>query len=97
MKKKAATAAEKRHMDAVAAIGCIVCKNMGIDDTPACLHHIHGHAFGSRSNWRVAPICPYHHQDAPFGHCIHNGTQTFEANYMTEAQMLEQVNQELGL
>ena len=91
MKKKAATPAEQKHMGKVAELGCLICRR------PAHVHHIHGHAFGSKSNMRVAPLCPEHHLQGAFGQCVHNGTRTFESNYMTEAKMLEMVNEELGL
>ena len=88
-KKRAAKAGEKKHMDAVAQLGCLICR------MPAQIHHIYGLAFGSKSNFRVAPLCHLHHHMGPFGHCVHMGIRTFEKNYMTEAAMLEQVKLEL--
>ena len=88
--KKRATKAERDHMDAVAALGCLICK------MPAQIHHVHGHAFGSKSNWRVVPLCYPHHHGGAFGHCVHMGTKTFEANYMTQAAMLAEVNRRLS-
>ena len=89
--KKPATRQEKQHMGEVAALGCLIC------GSPAQVHHVHGHAFGSKSNWRVAPLCSQHHHMGPFGHCVHMGAKTFEQNYMTEARMLEIVNERLGV
>ncbi len=92
MSRKAAnTAKEKLHMQRVAELGCLICR------MPAQIHHIYGFKFGTKSNWRVAPLCDRHHNGGQFGHCVHMGTRTFEANYMTEAKMLEMVNEELGL
>lgn len=57
---KAASAAEKRHMNMVAAYGCLVCGG------EAELHHVTGYAdrMGRlpRSNRLVAPLCPLHHR-----------------------------------
>ena len=89
--KKPATAAEKRHMGKVAEMGCLICQ------APAQVHHVHGHAFGSKSNWRVVPLCYLHHHMGPFGHCVHMGTKTFEKNYMTQEAMLAIVNERLSL
>jgi hypothetical protein len=89
--KKAATRLERDHMGRVAELGCLICRR------PAHVHHVYGLKFGVKSNWRVAPLCPEHHLQGAFGHCVHNGIETFEANYMTEAKMLEMVNKELGL
>lgn len=54
------TAAERRHMDRVAALGCL------ISGRPATLHHVTGYAdrMGrlGRSHRRVVPLAPeYHH------------------------------------
>jgi hypothetical protein len=91
MSKKAATADEKRHMGRVAELGCLICR------MPAQIHHVRGHMFGMKDNYRCVPLCDRHHNGGEFGHCVHNGTRTFELNYMTQAEMLRRVNQELGL
>ena len=88
-KKPAATKAEQDHMDAVRELGCLICRRY------AQIHHVTGHAYGSRSNLRVLPLCADHHQNLGYGHALHNGTKQFEANYKTQAEMLEQVNREL--
>lgn len=57
---KAPTAMERRHMNAVAARGCLVCGG------EATLHHVTGHSdrMGRlpRSHQRIVPLCPLHHQ-----------------------------------
>lgn len=59
MAKKTPTASEKRHMDRVAQLGCLVCCS------PATLHHVTGYADrigrAPRSHQRVVPLCPRHH------------------------------------
>ena len=87
--KKRATKVEQDHMDAVRALGCLICGRY------AQIHHVTGHAYGSRSNLRVLPLCADHHQNNAYGHALHNGTKTFESNYGTQAEMLEQVNRML--
>mgnify|MGYP003328680870 CR=1 FL=1 len=37
---KSKTVAEKKHMKRVAELGCIACRKLGYEDTPAELHHI---------------------------------------------------------
>ena len=92
MAKKAATAAEQRHMGAVAALGCIVCRNLGHEDTPAHVHHLLSHTMGKRSpHTSTIPLCAYHHTQGGYGHAIHAGKQAFEARHGTEAELLEQV------
>ena len=42
MKGRNPTADEKRHMDRVSQIGCIVCKNQGNFFVPPEIHHTEG-------------------------------------------------------
>ena len=54
------TKAERKHMDKVAQLGCIVCCNLGYDDTPAEIHHIGNGTMSKRaSNYEVIPLCPF--------------------------------------
>ena len=81
------TAAEKRHLNKVASIGCLIC------GAPANIHHPRFDCGMSQraSNWLAIPLCKFHHQDGPHGHAIHNGKQEFEKNYMSEQEMLAKV------
>lgn len=58
---KRASAAERRHMDRVAEMGCLVC---GAD---AEVHHVHSDGYQrlTKTNRRVAPLCPWHHRQGP--------------------------------
>ena len=88
-----ATKAEKDHMAKVAAIGCIACKQLGYDDTPAELHHIRSTAgAGQRANnYEVIPLCPWHHRTGGHGHAIHAGQAAFEKKFGTEEDLLAKV------
>ena len=57
--RPAVPAAEKAHMARIAAMPCLVCGGT------ATVHHVTASIHGgrlSRSNWRVVPLCPAHHQ-----------------------------------
>jgi hypothetical protein len=54
------TAAEKRHLGRVAALGCIVCSELGMGDEPAQVHHIREGRI-ARNHWLTIPLCPDHH------------------------------------
>lgn len=90
---------EQRHLARVAALGCIVCKNLGYDDTPAEIHHCSkGTGLAVRAdNYHVIPLCAIHHRQGGHGVAIHAGRQTWEKNHGTESELLVQVNAELGL
>jgi hypothetical protein len=57
---KRATAAEHRHMDRVANLGCILCRRLGVPQTGKTdLHHVREEqGAGQRApNWLVVPLC----------------------------------------
>ncbi|SDV49800.1 Recombination enhancement, RecA-dependent nuclease [Chitinasiproducens palmae] len=80
-------------MDAVARLGCIVCRNLGFLDSPAELHHPRFLAGGAQrsSHMDVIPLCPTHHRLGGLGVALHAGRQSFEAAYGSEAELLAQV------
>jgi hypothetical protein len=66
--KKRPTAEEKRHMDRIAQMPCLVCKSQPVE-----LHHVtcRGTRMGrlTRRHDRVTPLCATHHRlTAPQGH-----------------------------
>lgn len=54
------TAAEKRHMGKVAAVGCIACRLLGYGETPAQVHHIREGRI-ARNDFLTIPLCEPHH------------------------------------
>jgi len=83
---------ESDHMNKVVSLGCIVCLNNGYYDTPAEVHHIGNQAMGKRaSNYETIPLCPIHHRRGNVGVAVHSGRKSFEANFGTEQELLEQV------
>lgn len=90
--------AEREYLNRVVSLGCIVCKNLGHGETPAHVHHMRtGKGMGQRaSNYETIPLCPTHHQNGGHGVAIHAGQKTWEANFGTEIELLEQVKQELN-
>lgn len=86
------TKAERQHLNAVAELGCIVCRlKLGIPDSPAQIHHIrHGQGMGQRaSHYEAIPLCHRHHQGADGIHAL--GTREWERHYGTEADLLAEV------
>ena len=57
------TKAERVHMGRVAALGCYLCRHLGLGDTPAQVHHVReGQGMAQRaSNWLTVPLCEKHH------------------------------------
>lgn len=92
------TKAELRHMDAVARLGCVVCRNLGHGASPAEIHHPRFLAGGAQraSHFDAIPLCPSHHRTGGIGVALHAGQRTWEAKYGTEAELLEQTRREMG-
>ena len=92
------TADDRRHMDAVAQLGCVVCKRVFNVFTPLVeLHHPRrGAGMGQRAcHEDVIGLCPEHHRGNTGLHGL--GTKGFAAYYgFTEADLLEDVRQMLA-
>jgi len=97
--RKAATAAEKRHMDSVCRMGCIVCRNLGFGETPCEIHHVRFLVGGGQraGNLDVLGLCPPHHRLGGHGVAYHAGPETWEENFGTERELLEQTKRETGI
>lgn len=89
---------EKLHLSRVADLHCIVCRNEGLGDTPAEIHHCSSSTGMSvrADNFHVIPLCHTHHRTGGHGVAIHAGRQSWENNYGTETELLVQVLYELG-
>jgi len=85
---------EKQHMNRVAEIGCILCKHLGLGETPCELHHPRtGTGAGRRaSHFDVIGLCPEHHRGNSGLHGM--GRKAFEKYYgITELELLEKVTE----
>ena len=95
---KPATAKEKKHLNKVASMGCIVCVNLGVGETPAEIHHIGNGTMGKRaSNYEVIPLCHIHHRTGGYGVAVHQGRVQWETNFGTERDLLKQTLMWVGL
>lgn len=86
------TLEEKKHLSAVASLGCIICRRMGYFGSPAEVHHIRaGTGKGQRSShFDTIPACPEHHRGKTGIHGL--GTKGFVKKYgVTEHELLEEV------
>jgi hypothetical protein len=97
MKGRNPSKEEKEYMDKVQQLGCIVCANRGFPDVPAEIHHTKGKTVID-AHLYVLPLCPSHHRYG--GHIEpisrHPYKKRFEDAYGTEAELLEQVQENLA-
>jgi hypothetical protein len=98
-KVKSKTKAERERMGIVAGSFCIVCRNEGLGESPAELHHPRFLAGGGQrsSHMDVIALCPAHHRLGGYGVAIHAGQEEWERRYGTEAKLLKQTRRELGI
>ena len=95
MKGRTPTAAERRHMDKVAALGCIACRKDGLHNTVVSIHHVDGRTKPG-AHMRVLPLCAGHHQDgtgAPGLTAVHPWKKRFEQKYGTQEALLQEVQE----
>jgi hypothetical protein len=89
--------AEKAHLSKVAALGCMVCRRMGYEGTPAEIHHPRrGTGLGQRaSHYDAVPLCPEHHRGNTGIHGL--GTKGFPKKWgFDESDLLDDVKMLLG-
>lgn len=79
------------HLGKVAALGCVVCRNLGYGETPAEIHHVRsGQGMKRASHYETIPLCHLHHRTGGYGVAFHAGEKAFEANFGNELDLLEQ-------
>lgn len=84
---------ERKHLSAVAGLGCQICRRNGYDDTPAEIHHIRtGTGAGRRaSHFDTIGLCPLHHRLG--NDALHvMGRRRWEGHHgITELELLAEV------
>jgi hypothetical protein len=92
---KTTTAAEREYMGRVAAMGCVVCRLMGLGPTGAQVHHVRaGVGKAQRAgNFCTVPLCEPHHT-GPRG--VHGDKGCLRQLNMSELDLLDYVIGELA-
>ena len=78
---------ERVYLQKIADLGCIVCKKLGYDGTPAEIHHVK--RFGAkRDHTQVIPLCPHHHRTSKESY--HLNPLWFSEKFGTQQELLEE-------
>lgn len=97
---------DKKRLEAIAQMGCIVCENEGIDQIDHLeIHHFIGCGLGLKASDLLSiPLCWTHHQKYKDSKdvklkklSIHGLTKEFEKKFGTQEMLLKQVNEKLGV
>lgn len=84
---------ERQHLDDVAQLGCVVCLNLGHEDTPAEIHHTRtGQGRKRAPHTSVLPLCPHHHRTGGHGEAFHAGPTVWQQRFGREEVLLKQVD-----
>jgi hypothetical protein len=81
---------EKKHLDLLSQLGCVVCARLGYSGTPAEIHHPRkGVGLALRaSHYDAIPLCVEHHRGQTGVHGL--GTKGFAKRYgFDESDLLE--------
>ena len=97
LKGRNPTVKEKKHMDKVSQIGCIVCRNEGRGYVPCEIHHIIGKTKPD-AHFHVIGLCYEHHRRGENNQIYvsrHPYKREFEKRYGTEDKLLSDVRKYL--
>ena len=88
------TKTQRKEYERLAALGCSLCRHLGLGETPSHIHHIRRLGM-KRDNSPVIPLCPTHHTGNIGVHGM--GKKAFAEHYgVTEEDLLEQTNRLLN-
>ena len=89
------TVKEKKHLEKVARLGCIICRKQGFYFVPAELHHIRDikiTGLGQRaSHFQVIPLCVKHHRLGK--EAFHYSKKNFTAKWGTQLELLAETEE----
>ena len=98
IKGRTPTAAEKRHMQAVADAGCVICELFHGVYSPAAIHHVDGKTKPD-AHFKILGLCYLHHQggnDCAEYVSRHPYKARFEKRYGTEEELMEKTKELLA-
>ena len=85
-----------KHLSRVASLGCIVCRNLDLGESPALIHHIRdGYGWSQRApDEESIPLCYIHHRGKSGGHIgYHTSPYEFVKLYGKERKLLKQTQE----
>jgi hypothetical protein len=90
-----ATKDEKKRLNKIAELGCILCSEvLGFTGTPSELHHVRRYG-AKRITSPILPLCPEHHRGNSGVHGL--GIKGFEKKWgISCEELLERVSQKIG-
>jgi hypothetical protein len=91
------TKADKQWLDDVSSLGCVACRNAGLGQSLAEIHHVRtGVGMAQRAaHTRVLPLCTLHHRACyPIG--FHAAAKSWQAEHGSEETLLAQVAREVA-
>jgi hypothetical protein len=82
------------YLNRVSSIGCILCKHLGLGETPAEIHHVES-VRDELSDFAVVPLCTEHHRGQTGVHGLRR--RGFETRYkLSDVDLLAMTARELA-
>ena len=81
------------YLEAVASVGCVLCKHLGLGYTPAEVHHVES-VRDEMSDYATVPLCQEHHRGATGVHGLRR--RGFEMRYkLSDVDLLAMTAKEI--
>jgi len=81
---------KKIYYEKLVSLGCICCRKIGFQDSPAEIHHINEGRIGKRASFRMClPLCPNHHRNGIESY--HYSPKKFNAKWGSQKELLQEV------
>ena len=78
------------YLSKLANLGCIICKKMGFQDSPAEIHHINEGRIGKRASFnKTIPLCVIHHRQSKESY--HYSPKNFTKKWGSQKELLQEV------
>ena len=89
--------ADKKRLDKLVSLGCVVCKKEIMVFADAEIHHLRdGRGVGQKKDHsKTIPLCPMHHRIGGHGIAFHAGQAEWESRHGRETSLLEEVDEVL--
>lgn len=88
---------ESLYLRDVASLGCLACRNLGLGESAAEIHHIRsGIGKGQRaSHYDTIPLCPIHHRLGGVGVAFHASPKTWQQEHGSEIDLVAQTRRDV--
>jgi len=79
---------KKIYYEKLVSLGCICCRKIGFQDSPAEIHHINEGRIGKRADFnKTIPLCVFHHRQGKESY--HYSPKNFNKKWGSQKELLD--------